>query len=292
MKIVAASCCKLQNINPQPVWKQIMDEKPDALVLLGDNVYIDHDHHSDPDDLKAELKQKYEAQLEEPHFAALLEDLRKRNARLIAIYDDHDFLGNNRYGGDYGTALRDAARDEFVRVFHPQMTGSDVYSAHRLGLVDVYLLDERYYRKSPGLSNDSRDAILGVEQWNWLERTLQVPSQAKYTIIASSTTLHTFADESWEQYPSAFRRMVQMISKRPPGTFILSGDVHRNAAYDDSGVIEIVTSGVARKGIVFGSVRENYAVLTFDPQKLKVDLRSLKAQWRLNFDLALDRWHL
>ena len=86
--------------------------------------------------------------------------------------------------------------------------------------------------------------------------------------------------------------MVQMISKRPSGTFILSGDVHRNAAYDDSGVIEIVTSGVARNGIVFGSPRQNYAVLTFDPQKLKVDLRSLKAQWRLNFDLTLDRWHL
>ena len=198
MKIVAASCCKLQNISPQPVWKQIMEEKPDALVLLGDNVYIVHDHHSDPDDLTAELKQKYRAQLEELHFAALLEDLKKRSGRLIAIYDDHDFLGNNRYGGDYGTALRDAARDEFVRVFSPQMTGRDIYSVHRLGLVDVYLLDERYYRKSPRLSDDSRDAILGVEQWNWLEQMLEVQTHAKYTVIASSTTLHTFADESWE----------------------------------------------------------------------------------------------
>lgn len=290
MKIIAASCCKLQSINPQPVWRDIQAERPDALILLGDNIYLDHDHHNDPASLTAELGAKYRAQLEEPHFAALVHDLKERGAPLIAIYDDHDFLGNNRYGGDYGTELRDAARSMFINAFQPAMTGSDVYRVQRLGPVDVFVLDARYYRKSPSLSSNSRDAVLGVEQWTWLEAAF-AQSLAPYRMVVSSTTLHTFGDESWEQYPAAFQRMVQMLSRKP-GAFILSGDVHRNAAYDDSGVVEIVTSAVARKGIVFGAPRQNYAVMQFDPETLHVDLRSLKAPWRMKLSLRLDHWSL
>ena len=30
-------------------------------------------------------------------------------------------------------------------------------------------------------------------------------------VVASSTTLHTFGDESWEQYPAAFPRIVTLL---------------------------------------------------------------------------------
>jgi alkaline phosphatase D len=291
MKIAVASCCKLRSVDPQPVWQDIRKEKPDVLLLTGDNVYLDHDRHSDPGDLAAELRQKYAAQLAEPNFAALLADVKARNGRVIAIYDDHDFLGNNRYGGDHGQALRDAARAELVRAFKPAMTGPDVYSVQRLGLVDIVVLDERFYRTSPAEAGGDRDAVLGLDQWKWLEQTLAATSPAKYTLIASGTTLHTFADESWEQYPGAFRRLVGLLAGRT-GAFVVSGDVHRNATYDDSGVIEIVTSAVARNGIVFGSPRKNYGILTFDKQKLHVELRSLKVQWRFDFDIPLAHWTL
>jgi alkaline phosphatase D len=291
MKIAVASCSKLQSVDPQPVWQEILQEKPDVLLLIGDNVYLDHDKHSDPTDLAADLSQKYAAQLAEPNFAALLADVRARNGRVIAIYDDHDFLGNNRYGGDHSQTLRDVARAELVRAFAPAMTGSDVYSVQRLGLVDIIVLDERFYRTSPAAAGGDRDAVLGQEQWKWLEKTLAATSAAKYTLIASSTTLHTFADESWEQYPGAFKRLVDLLSVRI-GALVVSGDVHRNATYDDSGIIEIVTSAVARNGIVFGSPRKNYGILTFDKQKLHVDLRSLKVQWRFDFNIPLSHWTL
>lgn len=239
-----------------------------------------------------ELRQKYAAQFEEQNFAALLTDVRARGGEVVAIYDDHDFLGNNRYGGDYGHVLRDAARAEFVTAFHPAMTGPDVYGDRRLGLVDIIVLDERFYRTSPMDAGGDRDAILGADQWNWLEQTLSANTEAKYTLVASGTTLHTFADESWEQYPGAFQQLVGLLSGRR-GALVVSGDLHRNATYDDSGVIEIVTSAVARNCIVFGSPRKELLhLLNFDEQKVHVDLRSLKVQWRYKFDIPLANWAL
>ena len=291
MKIAVASCCKIQSTDPQPVWDLIRNETPDVLLLIGDNIYLDHDRHSDPDALGKELDDLYKLQLAEPHFASLLADLRARNAPVIAIYDDHDFLGNNRYGADYPPGLRDAARKAFTTAFNPRMTGNDVYSVARLGLVDIIVLDERFYRSSPSVSAWDRDAILGQAQWSWLEQTLGASSNAKYTLIASSTTIHTFGDESWEQYPGAFQRLNKLLAHQV-GKLVVSGDVHRNAAYDDSGVIEIVTSGVARNGIVFGSPRQNFGFLTFDQDSLHVNLRSLKAGGRFDFRIPLSRWEL
>lgn len=290
MKIAAASCTQIQQSLLQPVWKEIQDERPDVLLLLGDNIYLDHNHHSNPVALKAELRGLYSRQFAEPSFAALLGNLSERGARVFAIYDDHDFLGNNRYGGDYDPALGIAAREEFISWFRPPQTSDDVYSFNGLGLVDVVVLDERFYRMTPGTSADNRDAILGSQQWEWLERTIS-KSQAPYLLIASSTTFHTWGDESWEDYPAAFDRMRRLIGDRR-GALVVSGDVHRNAAYDDSGVVEIVTSGAARKGLLFGAPRKNYAILTFDPAQMNVDLRSLKAGWRFNFSVPLNHWAL
>lgn len=94
MKLAVVSCSKLQQINPQPVRSEIKAEKPDVLLLLGDNIYLDHDHHSNAEALASELRGLYQAQFAEPNFAQLLADLCARNAPVIAIYDDHDFLGN------------------------------------------------------------------------------------------------------------------------------------------------------------------------------------------------------
>lgn len=288
MKIAVASCAKIQQTSPQPVWRAIQNEQPDVLLLLGDNIYLDHNHHSDPAALQTELHELYSRQFSEPHFAALLADLRARKSLILSIYDDHDFLGNNRYGGDHNPALRLAARNEFISWFNPPQSGSDVYSFTQLGLVDVVVLDERFYRSSPDVSKTDRDAILGVQQWAWFEQSV-ARSQAPYLLVASSTTIHTWGDESWEDYPGAFDRLRRLIgSKR--GALVVSGDVHRNAAYDDSGVVELVTSAVARNGVGFGGPRANYGILDFDAQRLRVDLRSLKAGWRFNFDILLNNW--
>ena len=291
MKIAVASCIKLQQTNPQPVWKEILDEKPDVLMLLGDSVYLEHNRHVDAEELRAELRSLYREQFSEPHFRDLLDDVKARGAKLLAIYDDHDFLGNNRYGGDSAPALRQAAREELVRAFDlPTLVDGDVYQMFRDGPVAVFLLDQRYYRRSPATSGADRDAILGARQWTWFEDSLRT-SGAKFAVIASSSTFHQFGDESWEQYPAAFERMRTLLNGRN-GAMIVSGDVHRNDMYDDSGVLEIVTSAVARRGLVFGAKRKNYGIFTFSDDRVHVDLRGLKSGDRFNTVIDHDNWRL
>lgn len=290
VKIVAASCANIQQVNPQPVWSEIRAERPDVLLLLGDNIYLDHDRHSSPDKLRRELRRLYAAQLAEPHLLALLTDLQTRSATSLATYDDHDFLGNNRNGGDHDPDLRAAAREEFIRAFTPILTGADIFRVVRFPLVDIIALDTRFYRRSATESKHDRDAMLGAPQWAWLEETVAT-SGAKFLIVSSSTTFHCFGDESWEQYPSAFERMRGLLGNRR-GALLVTGDAHRNALYDDSGVIEVVTSGVARTGLMYGSPRKNYGVLTFSDEAVRIDLRSLKAGSRFDLNIALANWTL
>lgn len=290
LKIAIASCAKLQDVPEQPVWATVQAQAPDALLLLGDNVYLNHDQHQSPEALAAELRALYAQQLAEPHFAALLADLRAHGKPVVATYDDHDFLGNNRCGGDVPDALRQAARAELVRAWAPARTGDEVYRVHHLGLVDLVVLDTRFHRVSPAAAGADRDAVLGSAQWQWLEQQV-ASATAPYLVVASSTTLHTFAGESWEQYPGAFARLVKLLQGRR-GALVVSGDVHRNAVYDDSGVIEVVSSAVARRGIVFGALRRNHALLQFDPERLRVQLFSLKVSGRFDFEIPLADWRL
>lgn len=288
MKIAFASCAKIQDLALQPAWDDIRVQRPDVLLLLGDTVYLDRNDHHDPAQLAADLRQLYQRQFAQPQFAALRADLLQRGGQLVAIYDDHDFLGDNRCGGDAEPALREAARAEFVRAFDPLCTGPEVYALHRLGLVDLVLLDLRFHRlAAPG---GDRDALLGPGQWQWLERAVAA-SSAPYLVVASSITMHRFGSESWEDHPAAFRRLRALLQHRP-GALVVSGDVHHNAAYDDSGVVEIVSSGVARVGAMFHAERRNWGLLDFSPERLQVSLHSLKVTGRLAFELPLARWAL
>ncbi len=289
-KLAFASCARMQDLPLQPAWDEIRAERPDALLLLGDNVYLNENRHGSAAALAAELRERYRLQLAEPGFAALLADLRRRGKAVMAIYDDHDFLGDDRCGADHDPVLREAARAELRHAFDPATTGADVYRRHGFGLVDVIVLDTRFYRHAPLPVDPDPDAVLGAAQWQWFEQQLQA-STAPYVAVASSITLHQFVDESWERYPGAFRRMRGLLQGRR-GALLLSGDVHRNAAYDDSGVIEIVSSAVARRGMVFGALRKNYALLRFDAQGVRVQLRSLKVGSRFDFRIALDDWRL
>jgi hypothetical protein len=110
-------------------------------------------------------------------------------------------------------------------------------------------------------------------------------------VVVSSSTFHRFGDESWEQYPAAFERLRALLRGRC-GAMIVSGDVHRNALYDDSGVIEVVSSAVARKGLVFGAARKNYGILTFSEAAVQVELRGLKVGDRYKTTIARANWRL
>ena len=90
---------------------------------------------------------------------------------------------------------------------------------------------------------------------------------------------------------AAFERLRQLIGNRK-GALLISGDIHSNQSYDDSGVIELVSSGVSRRGIVFGGLRENFAVLAFGKQGVSVQFRGRKKRDQASFRIELDEWTL
>ena len=97
-KLAFTSCASATAYpHSQPVWAQIAAESPDALVLLGDSIYIDvpgqvplGDH-----EFAVHVHQLYQRQLAIPEFRALVARV---GLRSFAIWDDHDFLWNDVLG--------------------------------------------------------------------------------------------------------------------------------------------------------------------------------------------------
>ncbi len=293
-KIIAASCCKLQQVSPQPIWAAIQAEQPDALLLMGDNIYLDRDFHAHAGPLANELDELYRQQKAEPSFAGLLADMQARHKPVVAIYDDHDFIGNDRYGGGEDPALGLAARQALINALPTLRTGTDVYGRLSVGPVEVIVLDERFYRRKAADSRFDRDAVLGAAQWAWLEQTLAELAGARFVLLVSSSTVHRFGalqSESWEDYHAAFQRLHGLLARRA-GRLVVSGDIHENDCYDDSGLVEFVTSGVARRGLLWGADRANYGVFRFDADGLDFELRSNRVRDRLSGRVALANWRL
>ena len=77
----------------QPMWDNIVAQKPDLWIWMGDNIYADT-----KDTLV--LKQCWELQQSKPGYVNLV-----KNVPIIGTWDDHDF-GDNDAGRDYRIDLR------------------------------------------------------------------------------------------------------------------------------------------------------------------------------------------
>lgn len=227
---VAFGSCNRQDL-PQPLWSDILQQRPQVWVWLGDNIY------GDSEDMTV-LAQKYQQLQEQPGYASLA-----GNSRLIGVWDDHDF-GLNDGGKEF------PKREESQQLFwdfigepvgSPRRQQRGVYSSHTFGpagkKVKVILLDGRYHRDSlhqvvrdgvtVNLPNQTGD-ILGEEQWAWLEQELR-DSPAQLHLIGSGIQVlpedHRF--EKWANFPRARHRLLNLIAAtRAKGVILLSGDRH------------------------------------------------------------------
>lgn len=122
MKIVFTSCMDAERVPDQPVWAHIQalspDAPPDALMLLGDQIYMDWglasvarkspwrkrwDKQPDAETAAAfaeEMHHRYRLQWAVAGFKALVTDLVERRgaSRLYVCRDEHDYAWNNAVG--------------------------------------------------------------------------------------------------------------------------------------------------------------------------------------------------
>jgi alkaline phosphatase D len=287
--IAFTSCAKIQAVADQQVWDEIAEREPDALLLLGDNVYMKREDHDDPAALADDLDRHWQRQLAEPHFAALLASLKKRGAAVLATWDDHDSFGDDRCGADLDPALLAAARAVFHRRAPVTATAPELYCREDVGDACILMLDARSYRTAKNAQRD-RDGLLGAAQWRWLEAQLALP-RPRYTLVCNGSPLHDYRSEGWLAWPAARERMLGLLRDQP-GVLFLAGDVHDNELGYADGVIEVVSSAVARVGKLVRWKLANYGVLELKEDGARVKLRGRQKKQKRDAWIPLGAWRV
>jgi alkaline phosphatase D len=227
---IAFGSCSEEN-DPDQMWAEVLQQKPNLWLWLGDNIYGDS-HNMDS------LRAGYDKQKSHPDYQKMTKAF-----PIIGTWDDHDYGVND--GGKFYSKKKES-KEELLQFLDVPANAKvrkheGIYQSHVYGSgkqkIRVILLDERYFRdtlvqvkengKKKYLINPDGD-ILGDAQWAWLENELK-RSDAQLHIIASSFQFlsndHLF--EKWGNFPKARQRMLDLLVKlKPANTLFVSGDRH------------------------------------------------------------------
>lgn len=204
------------------MWTTIDRHNPLALLLLGDNVYIDDPTHP--------LSQRYcyyrrQSQLEWQRLVG--------TTSVFTIYDDHDFGMNDcKPGPEIDTpAWKRPVWEVFRQNWNNPAYGGGSkqpgcwYDFH-IGDVHFIMLDGRYYRDLPGGS------MLGPVQKKWLLETLR-SSKGKFKVLTSpvpwSPGVKPGSRDTWDGFPDEREEIFSFIEKqRIDGVILMAADRHRS----------------------------------------------------------------
>ncbi|MEQ1551179.1 alkaline phosphatase D family protein [Sphingorhabdus sp.] len=241
-RITFGSC---QNENrSMAFWDVIAAQKPQAFLLIGDNVYGDTGSQwsADMPTLTASYR-KLSTRQEWDRF--------RRSVPMMTAWDDHDF-GANDAGGSF------AFKEYAEKAYEAYWDASDevklrpgVYESSIVGpegkRVQFILLDTRFFRsdlvrmpyRDPGptlgwyLPNEDKNAtLLGEVQWQWLASELSKPADVR--IIVSSTQVITSAHnfEGWTNFPRERKKLYRLLAEKGVNNaLVLSGDRHSAGFY-------------------------------------------------------------
>ena len=221
-------------VENERMWNTIGAVEPRAVLLLGDNVYID-----DPETPEMQRFHYYRRQ-SQPEWAKLA-----KQVPIYAIWDDHDFTTNDGWGGpeiDTPGWKRDVWGIFKENWDNPYYGGGEenpgCWFDFRIGEVHFILLDGRYYRESPRTDNPS---MLGPVQMEWLKKTFH-ESDATFKVLCCNVPMapkvKPGSKDTWDGYSGERQHIYDFIAEQKiTGVLILSADRHRSDAYKiDTGV--------------------------------------------------------
>jgi alkaline phosphatase D len=210
------------------MWDTIGAIEPRALLLLGDNVYID-----DPETPEMQRFHYYRRQ-SQPEWGKLA-----KAVPIYSIWDDHDFTTNDGWGGpdiEKPSWKRDVWEIYKENWDNPYYGGGKenpgCWFDFSIGDVHFIMIDGRYYRESP---KDESPSMLGPVQMKWLKKTL-TEKPATFTVICTNVPMapkvKPGSKDTWDGYPEERTEIYQYIAdQKIPGVVILSADRHRSDAY-------------------------------------------------------------
>ncbi len=202
------------------IFSAIARQQPDAMLWLGDNVYL-----READCLgEAAMRYRYAQNRELPELRELLSATHH-----YAIWDDHDFGPNDsdRAFRSRGTSLR-VFQDYWANATYGTPETPGVFGSFEWSDVEFFLLDNRYYRSPNRALSGSQKVMFGAAQMEWLKDAL-VSSNATFKIIAGGNQMMNPLTpfEAFGNYPTEQSQLIDFIrAARVPGVLFLSGDRH------------------------------------------------------------------
>lgn len=211
------------------MWTTIAKCDPQAILLLGDNVYID-----DPESVVMQ-QYTYHRRQSRPEWRNLT-----ARSPVFTIWDDHDFSTNDSWGGpDIDVPFW--KQDWVFPIFRQNWAnpgyggGNDqpgCWYSFKIADVDFIMLDCRYYRESP---KSSPRSMLGPVQKKWFKEQLR-NSTGTFKVICSSVPwdFRTKGDskDTWNGYKQEHEEILSFIeNEKIEGVILMSADRHRSDAW-------------------------------------------------------------
>ncbi|MBM4108003.1 MAG: alkaline phosphatase family protein [Phycisphaerae bacterium] len=246
-RLALGSCANDLLFPDMPIFAQVRRHAPDALFLIGDTPYIDS---TDP----AVQESRYAQFFSRSTLAELL-----KTTPMYGVWDDHDFGLDNTDGNLAG---KEHSRRAFVK-WHPGNPSfgehdRGVYTKVRVGPVEVFLLDARWFAGTePSFADPARPTLIGRQQWDWLRRELSA-STATFKLLVTGMIWNDSArplkPDFWGAYRHEREAIMRFIGERGvTGVVLVAGDIHRCRAFRHSAaewrapydMYEIVSSPLA-----------------------------------------------
>lgn len=227
LTIMLVSCARMPWDSVQTIWRAIDADRPDVVVWLGDNGYFEHADSTRPADYTDPDRMEFRyAQL---RGLGTLQPL-LRHAPHYAIWDDRDYDGSD---SDRTNPLREEVTRLFERFWANPSYGEDegvdgVYGSFRVADVEVFLLDDRFFRDPDSLPDSPSKTVLGSAQKTWLKEGL-AGSEARLKIVAIGHQV--LADyHQWESYAMFAHERDELLDwirrERIDGVVFVDGDRH------------------------------------------------------------------
>lgn len=246
-----------------PAWQQLHQLKPDAVLLLGDNVYLRDEDMGDTQ----RISHRYQLLKDDSNFRTLMNAI-----PVFAIWDDHDYGPNNSNKDFPGRTASLRSHRMHWNTMLPKPFDDAIASHLKIGLAKVILADNRSYRDDPQEENASH---FGDKQLDWVAALLPDVAENDFLIFASGGQILSPPGEKYEtlgHYQNEQDRVVSSLAKVKSPTIILSGDRHYaevlHARVAGKTIWELTSSPLSANTVHPDEIsfyRER--VFTFEPQR-------------------------
>lgn len=234
LKRISFGSCNDQR-DEQPLWQDLIKQRPDLWIWGGDNVYADWKNEE-------AIRLAYEKQNSNSDYQRF-----KSLTPIIGTWDDHDFAFDNASGSyQFKKASQQLALDFLEEPSDsPRRSQEGIYTSYEFGekqrKIKIILLDNRYFK---GLEPEY--PMLGKVQWEWLEKELTNSSAKIHFIVTGLPVLSPLIPytEEWA-HTNELDRMLNLLKKTgPQGVVFLVGDKHFSSFYQRWGNLEFMSSGM------------------------------------------------